>query len=473
MISPYFTTRRAVALILVIGAAAFSGVNAAQTYRWVDKEGAVHYSDKVPPEQVKLKRDILNKRAIKVDVIPGAKTSEEIAKEQQLKKMREAQEKLLAEQRARDETLLETYRSEDDLVMTMETKLKVVDGRRERVLANVARLRQSLESQQSRAAEFERNGQKVPNSILEGISATQREIDAATRQLEDIGREKTVLKHRFNKELERYRRLTDRSRGKKQNLRQMAAAAEVEGIFPCQKDWNCAKAWELAKRYVEKNTTTRLIVTTDSLIYTKDPEDSRDVALSVSKLRTSGDEMRFFLNARCRKNSLGDELCASRKVTDIRSGFRPFIEAEMGPMTPKPALEKIEVKKQQAQATASPAEDIDGTVPGVFECYNERLCDKAWKIARRYVKQHATTIMKIDSEKLIYTEDPAVPSDVAITVNKVQADLNTTQLLLDVRCKQNGDILLGAELCANEQVAAIRDGFKMFVEAGLGLSTKH
>ncbi|MEN8261147.1 MAG: DUF4124 domain-containing protein [Pseudomonadota bacterium] len=471
MISPHPKILLPIAPILFIGFLISGGADAAQTYRWVDEEGKVHYSDKIPPDQAKLRRETLNKQGITVNVIPGAKTQEEIAKEQRLQKMREAQEKLLAEQRARDETLLHTYRSEKDLLVTMETKVKVVDNRQQLVHATIRRLRESLESQHGRAAEFERNGQQVPQSVLEGISATKREIDSANRQIEDIEHEKAAVKEKFNRELERYRTLTDRSHGAEKKLR---AAAEVEGIFICPKGWDCAKAWDLAKRYVEQNTTTGLMVTTDSLIYTKDPEDSRDVALSVSKLRTGRDSIRFFLNARCRKNSLGDELCASRKVTDIRSGFKPFIEAEIEPIKSKTTTTARTDTSQTQTPSAPIAEaEIDGDIPGLFECANERICDKAWKVARRYVEKNATTIVKIDSERLIYSEDPAIPSDVALAVNKVRTDLNTVQLLLDVRCQQNGEILLGAQLCANDKISDIRSGFKPFIEAGLGLSTQH
>ena len=38
-----------------------SQASATKLYRWVDENGEVHYGDRVPPEEVKLKRDLLNK----------------------------------------------------------------------------------------------------------------------------------------------------------------------------------------------------------------------------------------------------------------------------------------------------------------------------------------------------------------------------------------------------------------------------
>ena len=54
-------------LALVAGAAdAQSGKDRTKLYRWVDKNGQVHYGDSVPPEYAEQDRDILNRQGVSV-----------------------------------------------------------------------------------------------------------------------------------------------------------------------------------------------------------------------------------------------------------------------------------------------------------------------------------------------------------------------------------------------------------------------
>ena len=54
-------------------------VFAATLYKWVDDDGKVRYSDRMPPTQVKKKHQTLNKQGIIVETKEAAKTDEELA----------------------------------------------------------------------------------------------------------------------------------------------------------------------------------------------------------------------------------------------------------------------------------------------------------------------------------------------------------------------------------------------------------
>ena len=46
-------------------------------YRWVDKNGQVHYGDKVPPKYAGQDRDVLNRQGLRVGREAGSATGEE------------------------------------------------------------------------------------------------------------------------------------------------------------------------------------------------------------------------------------------------------------------------------------------------------------------------------------------------------------------------------------------------------------
>ena len=54
------------------------------------------------------------------------------------------------------------------------------------------------------------------------------------------------------------------------------------------------------------------------------PKDSY-ISLSLSKLAINEDDYQLFLDIRCRDSLLGNELCASKKVENIRSSFRTYV----------------------------------------------------------------------------------------------------------------------------------------------------
>ena len=76
-------------------------------YRWVDKNGQVHYGDSVPAEYAEQDRDVLNRQGVKVGREEGTVTPEEAAaKAAEDKAARDEQKRKL-----RDRVLLQTYQS--------------------------------------------------------------------------------------------------------------------------------------------------------------------------------------------------------------------------------------------------------------------------------------------------------------------------------------------------------------------------
>ena len=92
-----------------------SGGDDVRLYRWVDNDGNIHYSDHVPPEYSELGHYVLNSQGIKVDVIAGEKTAEELVEIRRLAALKAELQREREAAALRDRVLLSTYLSVDEI----------------------------------------------------------------------------------------------------------------------------------------------------------------------------------------------------------------------------------------------------------------------------------------------------------------------------------------------------------------------
>jgi len=122
---------RALAAAAALGAALFvltSPHARATTYKWVDDQGVVHYTDKMPPEAVNKGSVELNKQGIPIKKNDPALTPEQ-------RKAREADEERQrqgAQQRAeverRDRALMQSYTTEAEIDLARKRALGTIDA---------------------------------------------------------------------------------------------------------------------------------------------------------------------------------------------------------------------------------------------------------------------------------------------------------------------------------------------------------
>ncbi|WP_333873698.1 DUF4124 domain-containing protein [Methylobacter sp.] len=304
-------------------------VFAKKMYRWVNEKGETVFSDQVPPEHAELRRESLNEKGRVVEVTEKAKTKEQQAIDDRLNALKKAQEKIIAQQAANDKVLLSTFRSLKDMEASLYTTMQSLDAQRNVAQGNLKRVEDQLGSQQKKAAELERNGKKIPKNLLDEIKQTEVQIQAAYAEINKQIEKKNRAKAEFEANIERFKFLTQNNADPSKasdNIAQNKVANEI-GLYTCETDALCAKAWAAAHDFINTHATTPIDTDTDKLIMGRAPATDSDLSLSVSKIEDEDKKQQLFLDIHCRESSLGTELCASQKVRDIRSAFRPFIEA--------------------------------------------------------------------------------------------------------------------------------------------------
>jgi hypothetical protein len=139
--------------IAILGLACGAGTAAgAGMYKWVDDQGVVHYTDRIPAESVGKGATVLDKQGRSVKTIDPAPTAEQRkAAEVEAERQRELA-KLDAERARRDRALTQSFSSEAEIdvararaVSTMEPQLTTVSS----YIADMTRRKQDLESRRA------------------------------------------------------------------------------------------------------------------------------------------------------------------------------------------------------------------------------------------------------------------------------------------------------------------------------------
>lgn len=311
-----------------------ASVSASQLYRWVDDDGKVHFSDRLPPEASDKARTELSDEGIPVREVERAKTREEWLQEQELERLRKERQAQLEKQRREDEILLRSYRSADDLIMMRDGKIAAIDVMIQQVKGNVRRLQNQVNRFQSAAADLERAGKPVDRRTEEAIASTKESIEGELAQILEHERAKQGIYEKFADDLERFRRL--------KAVREPVAedsSAEVQlglkNLVPCANDRECDLLWGQAVGYVEGHSTEPIESLSDTVVITVAPKDEEDIGLILSRIANDAKNpdggALLFLDLQCRSYVQTASSCRTPARAAVLEGFR---EALLGPDAP-------------------------------------------------------------------------------------------------------------------------------------------
>lgn len=317
--------------LLLASSLAATPASAAKLYRWVDDEGNVHFTDRIPADQVDKGRTELNERGLAVEQVEAAKSPEELAKEAELERLRREQQRVRELQEAEDQVLLRSYHSVDDMLLSRDGKLNAVDvmiGVSER---NNKLLKDKLAEQEKQAANLERSGKPIPPPLQDQIGDTRNSLKEGYAAILRHQEQKAEIRDAYDRNLRRFREL--------KHLQAEEAPAEPIGearnpelanVYQCQDAAGCDQAWERAENFVREFSTTKLQRVTEHLITTKPPLDDKDISLTVARLpNPTGEGARLFLDVQCRDTIGGLAFCQRREVELLIGRFQPYMRYQI------------------------------------------------------------------------------------------------------------------------------------------------
>ena len=198
----------ALMLALLAGVADAATDTRQKLYRWVDKNGQVHYGDSIPPEFAEQDRDVLNRHGVAVGHEEGLVTPEEArAKAAADKAARDIQV-----QKQRDRTLLQVYQSVEEIEVLRDRRLELIEAQLTIQEQSLANLRAKLAQFEKQASRFlprskEPDAQPIPEELALDLQRAGSDIGTQQQNLEKKRLERENIRTNFGADIKRFKEL--------------------------------------------------------------------------------------------------------------------------------------------------------------------------------------------------------------------------------------------------------------------------
>ncbi len=206
------TSIKVLTCLILLGMSSIA--SAGKLYKWIDENGEVRYSDRMPASEVKRKHQTLNAQGIVIATKEAARTEEEIkvgkeaAKELQAKQEVERQNK---EAQGRvDKVLLLTFSSEKEMSRVKNDRIDVLDSVIRLIYKSIATTEERLSRFQKTAQEqYISKNKEVPGGLAQNIEESTRKLENREKQLSLKLGEKFKIEAQHEVDVARFRLLND------------------------------------------------------------------------------------------------------------------------------------------------------------------------------------------------------------------------------------------------------------------------
>jgi hypothetical protein len=194
--------------LLVLLPLAAAAAQKERVYRWVDENGQIHVSDRIPPEYSDRPKEVLNEHAVAVDQLEGRKTPEQLAAEERARELQLQKELQL---RA-DQALLATYLSVDEIVMHRDRRIELFQAQArvtELYLRNLERRLNKLKRDASRYRPYSDDPEApmIAEDLVADIKETQDTIARHQHNLIRFREDEKQMVARFEGDINRFKDL--------------------------------------------------------------------------------------------------------------------------------------------------------------------------------------------------------------------------------------------------------------------------
>ncbi len=199
----------AISIALVLASSAQAGL-----YRWVDDNGKVHFSDKVPAAASKKTHTKLNKSGdITGQIDPAAKQRKldrieaRNKEKEQLAEIRRMKAKAQAKIQQKDDNLLSTYENENELVRFFMSKIKMVEGHTKILEAQNQVLNKKVDKLKVKATNTEHD--PTLKTIAKKIVNINKTLEQYQQALNENDKQLLNLTKNYQSDLARFKELTE------------------------------------------------------------------------------------------------------------------------------------------------------------------------------------------------------------------------------------------------------------------------
>ncbi len=180
---------------------------AADTYRWKDKDGKVHYGAAVPAEYAEHPYDVLNNQGMVIEHIEDTSIPLEVIAE---KRIKERAPLISEEERRRqsDRLLVIQYRSEEDISTALQLQLDQLGYDTRIINQSYDSTRNAIRDQVRQAADQQRANQVISADQQQGIDKLYARLSRDGKKRAAMDKRENRIRARFQAYLDRYLILT-------------------------------------------------------------------------------------------------------------------------------------------------------------------------------------------------------------------------------------------------------------------------
>ncbi|MBV1952529.1 MAG: DUF4124 domain-containing protein [Cycloclasticus sp.] len=286
-------------------------------YRWVDAQGNVSFSDKVPPKDSSRMRETLNESGRTIATKDAARTPAQLKQAKKILDVQQLQIKLLTRQLAQDSALLKTFQSEADINNQFSSKTNMLNSHIDIAKSQSGILKKQLITHQKSAANYERNGQEIPAKTLSNIKSAQDQFDRNMAGIAQLQHQKADLKTQLLVDKKRFKALTAQTNAPSA-IDQNSISSLAMGEIHCTQD--CIALWKSASDFIANNSNMPIIYTSENLLLTQNPRLSQQISLNLTKDKQV-ERTSIYLDLRCADSKGGKETCKSQRTSQIVQEF--------------------------------------------------------------------------------------------------------------------------------------------------------
>jgi hypothetical protein len=210
------STRWSGLMLAVLLCAVSSPSVAATLYKWVDENGKIRYSDRLPPSQSKNGHQQLSPQGVVLSTKNAARTPEEMVIDAEAKRKLDEQQleeaRIKSIQAQQDRVLLLTFSTEQELEHASYNRMEVIDSVIHLIEASIGTTQEKLDTLQTKATNnYTSKGKNVPGGLAQKIEHFERKVENRNAQMERKKLEKEKIRHKYELDLERFRSLKSAS----------------------------------------------------------------------------------------------------------------------------------------------------------------------------------------------------------------------------------------------------------------------
>ena len=180
---------------------------AADTYRWKDKDGKVHYGAAVPAEYAEQPYDILNKAGMVIEHVEDTSIPMEVRVEKEI----QGRQPLISNEERRRQTdrlLVIQYRSEEEINNARDLQIDQLGYDSKIINQSYDSTNNAVRDQIRQAADQQRANQQISEDQQKGIDKLYARLAKDEQKRSRMEHREKRIRDRFQADLERYRFLT-------------------------------------------------------------------------------------------------------------------------------------------------------------------------------------------------------------------------------------------------------------------------